>query len=609
MLAAFLALQGVIVFAWWRRLAPHGAGLSAAERLLCAGVLAVAQIVAASLLLGWCGALSPRALLLLVVAITVAVSCVPLPQGEGQDEGVRPGAAPAAPSIWVSRANLALAALFLPTVGLIVVRGVLAPDFGWDGLRYHLPMGALMLQTGQLDFPPAHNPVIVGYPKAAEIWAHWILAFFGNDRWVGLAQLPFLPLAMLAIFCAGRRLGAGRAAATAGALLLPCAPVVLSQITVGYNDVVLSALLLVAVALTLAARQSVASALPLTLGATLGLLLGTKFTALVFAPLLYATFALVTWRARGRRALPGLAAAAALALLLGADTYLRNAWQHGNPVYPYQTTMLGRTLPGPVPDTSVYGIHETSNVSPAVRLLRSWSAVSVINASDLYGGFGAAAPLLVILVALSLIVAARERDLTRLWLLALFATLVALTPLNFRLRFVIYLLGLGGICLSHLLERGAPPARAALLAATLAVAAVTCAQLWSAELPRLRRARGLRPDACREAPMKPWRSAFLWVREHATAGSTVLTFPQPNGPFPYCLWTPTFSNRVEFANAESPAELERLAATRAGAFFFLPHASSAYSSWTRTDPGVWQTLFADHAVTIVTPATAPRAPM
>ena len=600
MLAAFLALQSVIVAAWWRWLTPRSAGWSVAERLMSAGVLAVAQIVGVSLLLGWCGLLAPRPLVLLVAAVSVALLMSPLPRATAAAAEV----APPARSIWIARANLALAAIVLPTIGVILVRGVLAPDFGWDGMRYHLPISALMLQTGGFAFPRAHNSVINGYPKVAEIWTAWVLAFFGDDRWVGLAQLPFLALAMLATYAGARRLAVSRAAALTGALLWPCVPVVLSQISVAYIDLVLASLLLSAVALILSARVVAPSALPAALGSALGLLLGAKFTALLFVPVLYVVFAVVGLRVHGRRLLPGLAFAALLILFFGSDTYVRNVRQYGNPVYPYRAEVLGHHLPGPLSAMSVYGVAETRDVPPVVSHFRSWSAVDVIAASSLYGGFGAAAPFLAAVFAVALATALRRRDWPWLLLFALFALLLYLTPIGFRLRFVLYLLGLGGICLGRLVDGATPWARTAWLAALVIVAVVSCAQLLAVELPLLRAVDGTRADTCRNAPTVLFRPAYLWLREHAPAGSTVLSFPPPPGPFDYCLWTPTFSNRLVYAIAPNTAELERLAVTQPDALFFLPNENAVHAAFVASDPARWRTLFADPAVTIVSPAPA-----
>ena len=100
-------------------------------------------------------------------------------------------------------------------------------------------------------------------------------------------------------------------------------------------------------------------------------------------------------------------------------------------------------------------------------------------------------------------------------------------------------------------------------------------------------------------------AAYLWMREHAPPDSTVVVFPPPEGPFVYCLWTPTFSNRVEFADAADPAKLEQLAANRPGALFFVPLKSPIYGVLSRTDPRRWRIFFSDKAVMIVAPAAAP----
>jgi hypothetical protein len=631
-LIAFLALHAVILATWWRWLTPRSAGLTDAERLMCAAVLGFAQIISVSLILGWFGVLAARPLVLLVAAGSVVLLLIPLRSTDANprpDAGPRPASEPsaqrpagrqadrqrrgrpadervrsaAAPGI--ARANLVLIAILLPTLVLVAVRGVLAPNFGWDGLRYHLPMTAFMAQTGGFDYPSGHNPVIAAYPKEAEIWVHWMFAFLGDDRWLGLAQLPFLVLAMLAIYAAARRLGATGAAATTGALLFACAPLVMSQVTVGYNDVFLTAVLLVAVAVVLAARQSSAPALPLSFGAALGLLMGTKFPAVLFVAVLYAAFACVALGARGRRALPGLVLAAGIALLLGGDTYVRNWRQHDNPVYPYATEVLGVKLPGPLDEDAVYGVPQTRALPFWEPHYRSWTAFGATGESDLFGGFGAAAPVIAVILAISLVVAARRRDAPRLLLFALFALLFVLTPLNFRLRFVLYLVGLAGICLSDLLDRAAPIGRALLLVATGAAAMVTAVQLWPGEVEELRRLAGQRPDPCRVAPKSLVRPAYLWMREHAPPDSSVLVFPPPEGPFVYCLWTPTLSNRVEFADALDPAALERLAAERPDALFFVPLQSPIYRVLSRTDPRRWRLFFSNEAVMIVTPAAVP----
>ena len=587
---AVLVLQALVGLAWWRWLRREPR-LAAGERLLCAGLLSIAQVVGVSLLLGWLGMLAPAALIGGVLAADALVALLPagaVPQPAAvarHDAGGSMGAA-------------LLGALLAVTLTVVLARGVLLPDAGWDGFKYHLPMTALMRQTGGFDPGPVLNPVIGGYPKTGEIWAHWLLAVCGDDRWLILQQLPFLPLAVLAVWCAARRLGASAGAAALAGLLFPFAPVVLAQITTAYTDVVLSALVLTVVALLLALPAAAGWPLAIALGAALGLLAGSKFSGATLAALLFAAAGVVAVRVHGRRALRWLALAGGLALLLGGDAYLRNWRQHGNPVFPYRTAVLGHQLPGPSSADQVYGAAETRGEPPLRPLLRSWSAVGETTHSGLYGGFGFAWPFLAAAGLASLLLALRDGDRRRLAVYGLGALLFVATPLNFRVRFTLFLLGFGGLALAHVLDRATPRWRALLVGATLAVAAAGALQVG---VPAARALAGASPrpaDLCHVAPPAVYRAAYAWLREHA-GGRTVLTFPGPE-LFPYCLWTPAVDNRVIFADPRGTDELVALAAAHPAAILVLARDAPALEYWRASDPAAWRTLYQDEWVTLVT---------
>lgn len=593
-LLALVLLQSLIGLAWWRwlRRAPQ---LTTEERLLCTGVLSVAQVVGVSLLLGWFGALSPLPLIGVVLAVSAALACFP---GHAVERGPRA----AAMRRVAGPATLVLEALLIVTLALALSRAVLSPDPGWDGLKYHLPMTALMRQTHGLDLPPARNPVIAAYPKSGEIWAHWLLAVTGDDRWLSLQQLPFLLLAMLAIWCAARRLGSSPAAAGVAALFFPFAPVVLAQITTAYTDVLLAAMVLTAVALVLAARVAPATPLGLALGAALGLLIGTKFTGATLAALLFGALAVAVLPGGDRRRWRLLALAGGLAVLLGGDAYARNWRQHGNPVFPYRTSVLGRDLPGSRSADDVYGAAETRDEAPLRRLLRSWSAVGMTSHSGVYGGFGIAWPVLAVVGLVSLALAVRERDRRRLAVYALFAALFVATPLHFRVRFVLFLLGAGCLALAHVLDRATPRWRPALVGAVLAAALIGAVQAGRAHWRAMDGAPLRRGDLCQAAPPPVYRPAYAWLRQHG-GGRPVLTFPGPE-LFPYCLWTPTVDNAVYFVDADGPQQLRTLADAHRDAILFLQDGTPAFGHYQAADRADWSVVFSDPFVTLVT--AAPR---
>ena len=587
---AVLVLQALIGLAWWRWLRREPR-LAVGERLLCAALLSIAQVVGVSLLLGWLGVLAPAALIGGVLAAGALVALLPA------------GALPHPPAVarrdaagWTAAALLG--GLLVLTLTVVLARGVLLPDAGWDGFKYHLPMTALMRQTGGFDTGPVFNPVIAAYPKTGEIWAHWLLAVCGDDRWLPLQQVPFLALAMLAVWCAARRLGASAGAAATAGLLFAFAPVVLAQITTAYTDVVFAALVLAALALLLAASTVPSSPLALALGATLGLLGGTKYAGALLAALLFAAAVADALRRRGRRALPWLALVAGLLLLLGGDAYLRNWRQYGNPVFPFRTAVLGWELPGPRTGDDIFGAAEAREQGPLRPLLRSWLAIGETSHSTLYGGLGLVWVLLVPTGIASLCLAARDRDRRRLAVYGLAAVLFVATPINFRVRYALFLLGVGCLAFAHVLDRAAPRVRAALLIAACAAAAIGAAQVGWPAARALTAAGSRRADLCHAAPPAVYRPAYAWLREHA-GGRTVLTFPGPE-LFPYCLWTPSVDNRVIFAEPRSTDELVALAAAHPAAILVLARDAPALEYWRASVPTDWRTLHQDEWVTLVT---------
>jgi len=369
--------------------------------------------------------------------------------------------------------------------------------------------------------------------------------------------------------------------------------------------VAVSALLLSAVALLLIARADGSATVAVAFGCAVGLLAGTKFSGVTYAGLFLAVFVVVMMRRHRGKCLRSVALVTALLLLLGGDTYIRNWRVHGNPVFPFR--IAHRNLPVELPGLwgpgAVYGVAQTKSTNPVGLILRSWSAVDVVKHSTLLGGFGVTWPFLCVVSALSLGVSIRSRDTARLAVFALFLVLFLVTPLSFRVRFVIYLLGLGCVCLSHLLDRVVWPApfRPLLIAAAVSVAAFSTYQIWRTEYVHLfsddPALRASRADACATAKPDDFRDAYRWVRRNVGAGGTIVVFPSADGLFPYCVWNPTFSNRVEFGQADSQAELIALASHRPDTLLFLPHRSAAYAYYA-SHPDRFREAFSDEHVTI-----------
>ena len=201
-----------------------------------------------------------------------------------------------------------------------------APN-NWDGMTYHLSRAAGWLQHGSLGRFDAHTERENIFPPNAEIQILFTFVFAHADRFAAFPQLV-AELALLGgIFGTARRLGFGRPDAGFAALVFATLTEVVLQATSVQNDLVVSAYLVAGVYFLLGrTRVDV-----LLAGASLGLALGTKLTALYALPVL----AVVAFSVLPRRRLVELAAAGAVATAaLGGFVYVSNAIHDGSPLGP-----------------------------------------------------------------------------------------------------------------------------------------------------------------------------------------------------------------------------------------------------------------------------------
>lgn len=234
----------------------------------------------------------------------------------------------------------------------------------YDDNYYHLPAATewfqhgdlRMLKIGQGDPSPAF------YPIGSELvaWSHLAL-LDGNDFTARFTELPFALASLVAIAAVARALGMGAVSALAAALLFATIPGFPRQMLSASNDLTTAFFALASVhAIVLFARRP---GIPRAayVGCAIGLLFGTKYTALIFGPSLVVLACLASLHPRARRVATGrrrglhtvagllvlISVAAGAATLTGGYTYVRNAATAGNPIYPAQLAVAGHViLPG-----------------------------------------------------------------------------------------------------------------------------------------------------------------------------------------------------------------------------------------------------------------------
>lgn len=230
---------------------------------------------------------------------------------------------------------------------------ILALPDPYDSLTYHLELPARWLAGGGLELVPTYfGDLAPSYTPAAieGTFAAFMLPS-GSDSLARIGQLPFLALAAVSIYrLSGRGLIGGLAAAMFASL-----PEVFIQATGSMVDLASTAVFLAALDQLDQCRRSGRSGPLLLAGALTGLFVASRFTSLVFAPLLIPAIARALNSAGvedASRADPAhsrtvrafLFAMAAFAT--GAYPYVRNWLLTGNPIFPAQVEIFGTVLPG-----------------------------------------------------------------------------------------------------------------------------------------------------------------------------------------------------------------------------------------------------------------------
>jgi hypothetical protein len=265
-------------------------------------------------------------------------------RGEGPAE---PSKAVEAPAGWDATISLALvlcAALIFAIPSLFAALKVVS-----DGPIYHLYFAVRWWKAGRLILvaAPFGENAATYFPANGDLWFTWLTVTWGGDTLAKVGQAPFLLLAGVAAYGCARLLGAGRSAATIAACwFVTSTPLLIYSFEPNVDTIFVAGYLLAAFFFLRYARADGGTP-ALVLGAlAAGGALATKPTGIVFVPPLLALVlaGLLIERAPWTDRLRHAAIVALGPLATGGYWFLRDAWLTGNPLYPLDVRVMGRTL-------------------------------------------------------------------------------------------------------------------------------------------------------------------------------------------------------------------------------------------------------------------------
>lgn len=238
----------------------------------------------------------------------------------------------------------------LPVVAMFVV-GFLAayvwhqryaPTLATDALAYHLPAAVQWTHDRAISLYDVWywNPANTYSPLAGSVFTTWLMAPLGNDALARFVQVPAVVLTFTATVQVARSLSLPAALVAGAAGFVAVSRAVVNSVAQPKDDLFVMAFFVTAIAALTSQRLSDRVA-PWRFGAAVGLLLATKYTALLALPVLL--LALDAPRRAGwswRASFTALAVAASLA----GPWYFRNWFLTGNPLFPVDIGAFGVTL-------------------------------------------------------------------------------------------------------------------------------------------------------------------------------------------------------------------------------------------------------------------------
>ncbi len=231
-------------------------------------------------------------------------------------------------------------------VTCVIIWGILTPPPpGGDPFIYNLTFPASWLSSGSIHYVqlPFGAQAATYYPLNTELFYLWIIKPWHEDFLVNCGQTPFWILSGLAVAALARETGVGRPGAVVAGTAAMLIPGVIQQATVARVDIAMSAWLLISIYFALRWSKTRQAGHLLLFGLCVGLLVGTKSIGILYSVVPGLIF-LNGLRKRKLRVFSDIIIVAALAAATGGFWYIRNWMITGNPLFPLNVELAGRTV-------------------------------------------------------------------------------------------------------------------------------------------------------------------------------------------------------------------------------------------------------------------------
>jgi hypothetical protein len=443
------------------------------ERIVAWGLIAYALLVIPAAIVGSAG--DHLGFRLLDPPLGPMLASVPAVVAIGWSlaRGWRPSLPRGKQGIRLTPAIAILAGLVVASFVIQTGNSLRYPVLGFDELGYHGPLAVLFWREGSLGgFQAAfESSGVLSHPGGAELF-QGLLLLIGGEPLALVSQVPFALLGAAGVALFGRRLGLWTGAGVMAGLFFLLVPMVSEQMGALRNDVI-AASLLIATAAILAGRDT--ASLParlLLVMMGLGLMMVTKLSQLPGVGALTLVVLWTVWQEHRsgrpmRRVWVFLGAGVVIALLAVAPWWIRNALDHGNPLYPLNLPIIGGGEPWRSPVDRTY--------VPSPLLWPLYPFLETYSQANGVGGVFAVGILPGLIAALLI---ARRRALAILGVLVLISLPPWILLDRREPRFLLGAIGLASALIPFALVALRPRWRPVAMAILVIAAGVTVAAQW-----------------------------------------------------------------------------------------------------------------------------------
>jgi len=316
---------------------------SFSDRICNFSVLFLAQIVLTEMTLGIFGKLFLENLILLNLFFLLIIFFFL----KNKPSGLR--SVGARDFSWVVENKVMLLCLAM-TLGFLLVKGLfnlINSPVGWDSLNYHFTFPVEWLKSGSLYMPPTicDDPTPTYYPINNCLYYFWLIAPFKNVFLADLGQIPFLLLSFVACFSIARKFKLTRELSFYSAGLFVIIPNFFKQIEVGYADIIMTALFLTTVNLLFSLDKKFNIKGVILSGISMGLFIGIKTLSVAYSLALglFIIYILIK-KSKGLKFIGYGTLFFGLVVLFGGYGFIRNFILTGNPLFPFNLIIFGKTI-------------------------------------------------------------------------------------------------------------------------------------------------------------------------------------------------------------------------------------------------------------------------